>query len=1335
MTPATTPNGSTSTDQTTRPADGSTGSTDSPNGASGGAAGDTSGSAAGPGSSQRWIRRLAAYCLRSRWLVIASFGGGIVGMGAAAFVPLVQRQIVDEVIIAERQPMLPWVGALLGLGVVMFGAGFVRRYLGGRMALDVQHAVRGDLFRALQRLDGMRQDELHTGQVVSRSISDIMMVQGLLQMLPMLMGNLLLFIISLIIMSWLSPLLTLVALAVAPALLVIGYHSRSRLFPATWEAQQQAAEVAGIVEASVTGVRVVKGFGQEHHELGKLERQARRLFGSRLRAVKLTSRYSPTLQAVPLLGQVGILALGGWLALRGHITLGTFLAFSAYLGQLIAPVRMLSNFLVMSQQARASVIRVFEVIDSQPVVLEKPDAVDLPVGAPVRSTKDGTRAAGTSSAVELRDVTFGYVETDPVLQGLSLRVAAGETLALVGTAGSGKSTISQLLPRFYDVQHGAVLVDGHDVRDLTHASLRSRIGLVFEDSFLFSDSVRSNIAYGRPDATDAQVRAAARAAEATEFVDALPDGLDTVVGERGLTLSGGQRQRIALARALLSDPMLLVLDDATSAVDPETEAEIHETLRHVMRGRTTILIAHRRSTLQLADRIAVLDEGRVVDVGTHEELTDRCPLYRLLLSGPGDDAEGIDAGELDAFLANSLAEDDADGSSAWERTQASLPSHLTRVQTPTGLGGGWGGGGGRGGGGGGGMGGGWLSSMPPTPELLAQVEKLAPAHDVPQVRFEDAARPDPAFTLPRTLRPFARPLLFALFLVALDAVAALCLPLLIRHGVDAGVAKQAFSVVLVAAGIALAVVIAHWAVAMAQTRVAGRTGERVLYSLRVKLFSHLQRLGLDYYEREMGGRIMTRMTTDIDALSSFLQTSLLTAVVAILQFFGVLVALVWINAELALAVVAVLPVLIVATLIFRAKSSVAYQEARERISIVNADLQENVAGLRVAQAFQREDHNADRFAEKSDAYRVSRLRAQRYIATFFPFVQFLNLVAAAVVLGVGAGLVGQGELTAGALIAYLLYLDLFFSPVQQLSQVFDGYQQAKVGLRRIGDLLRTPTSTPEAPQPASVDRLSGEIVLDDVHFHYPNATGDALNGIDLQVRRGETVALVGETGAGKTTLVKLVARFYDPTDGAVLVDGRDLRELDLAGYRHRLGYVPQEPFLFPGTVRDAIAYGRPDASDEDVEAAARAVGAHGMIARMRDGYHHGVGERGRNLSAGQRQLLALARAYLVDPDILLFDEATAALDPATESLVIRATETLTRSRTTLLIAHRLTTAERASRIVVLDHGNVVEDGTHAELLAAGGRYAELWAAYMHGERVEDLRGSQAHSAEVRLGRG
>ncbi|MFD7386905.1 ABC transporter ATP-binding protein [Streptomyces sp. NPDC059852] len=1226
-----------------------------------------------------WARRLWGYAWRYPKDVILALGSSLGGMAVMALVPLITKVIIDDVIGGERS-MAVWAGLLIAAAVAVYVLTFVRRYYGGRVALDVQHDLRTDMFRTITRLDGRKQDELSTGQVVGRATSDLQLIQGLLFMLPMTIGNFMLFLISLGIMTWLSPPLTLVALAVAPALWWIARRSRSRLHPSTWYAQAQAAAVAGVVDGAVSGVRVVKGFGQEEQETGKLREVGRRLYAGRLRTIRFNATYTPALQAVPALGQVAMLALGGWLAVRGHITLGTFVAFSTYLAQLVGPVRMLAMVLTVAQQARASSERVLELIDTEP------------------SIEDGTRTlpADAPATVEFDDVSFGYDEERPVLDGLSLEIRAGETLAVVGASGSGKSTVSLLLPRFYDVTRGAVLVGGHDVRELTLDSLRAAIGLVPEDSFLFSDTVRANIAYGRPDATDEQIEAAARAAQADRFIADLPEGYGTTVGEHGLTLSGGQRQRIALARAILADPRLLVLDDATSAVDARVEHEIHEALKHVMEGRTTLLIAHRRSTLGLADRIAVLDAGRLADIGTHEELQERSALYRRLLTDP-DELGGVSPGHTQPACPqeDTSVRDELDAEFDAER--GVTPRLWTGDREPKDLA---------------------LAQSPATPELLAQVEALPPALDVPDVDEASAVRPERSYGLRRLLRGFGRPLLISLALVAVDAGMGLLLPILIRHGIDSGVGRAALGAVWAASLLGLLAVGVQWAAQVGETRMTGRTGERVLYALRLKIFAQLQRLGLDYYERELTGRIMTRMTTDVDALSTFLQTGLVTAFVSVVTFFGIMGALLVLDVQLAFVVFATLPPLIVGTYFFRRASVKAYELARERVSVVNADLQESVAGLRIVQAFRRERDGGARFAERSDSYRQARIRGQWLISIYFPFVQFLASAAAAAVLIVGGVRIEAATLTTGALVAYLLYIDLFFAPVQQLSQVFDGYQQATVSLGRIQELLREPTSTRAAEEPREVRELRGEIAFEGVRFAYGDDE-EALSGIDLRIPAGQTVAFVGETGAGKSTLVKLVARFYDPSAGRVTVDGTDVRDLDLTSYRHRLGVVPQEAYLFAGTVRDAIAYGRPDATDAEVEAAARAVGAHEMIATLDGGYLHEVAERGRNLSAGQRQLIALARAELVDPDVLLLDEATAALDLATEAQVNQATDRLAGRRTTLVVAHRLTTAARADRVVLMDHGRVAEDGTHEELLARGGRYAELWRTFLGQAEPEE----------------
>ncbi|HEX4732095.1 MAG TPA: ABC transporter ATP-binding protein, partial [Solirubrobacterales bacterium] len=578
--------------------------------------------------SEGWLRRLVGYVMRRRNDVAVALFAAVLGAACQAGAPLLERQIVDGVIIEHSESLLPWLIALVVVGVGAFLGAHLRRYRGGKVALGVQYDLRNEMQAHLQKMDFKNLDQMPTGQLVARASSDTTLVQGLLMFIPMMSGNVLLMVLSLGVMLWLSPPLALVSLIIAPALMVVSYRMRTKIFPATWDAQQREGEVIQIVDEAVNGVRVVKAFGQEHRELERVTESSEELYGSQMRAVRLTSRYQPLLQAIPSFGQVAILAFGGWLALRGEISLGTFLAFTTYIGQLVSPTRQLAGLLAIGQQARAGVERIFQLLDLEPDIQDAAGAVEL-------GTLEGD--------LDFDDVSFGYDGRRQILDGFDLHVKAGERVAIVGPSGSGKTTATLLVSRFYEPDRGAVLVDGHDVRGVSLHSLRSQVGVVFEESFLFSDSVRSNIAYGKPDATDEEVEAAARVAQAHDFIMALPRGYDSVVGERGLTLSGGQRQRIALARAVLQDPRILILDDATSAVDARTEEQINEGLRTVMAGRTTLLVAHRRSTLHLADRVVVLDDGRVIDQGTHEELAERSAVYRGLLTGLDDDvAEAVE---------------------------------------------------------------------------------------------------------------------------------------------------------------------------------------------------------------------------------------------------------------------------------------------------------------------------------------------------------------------------------------------------------------------------------------------------------------------------------------------------------------------------------------------------------------------------------------------------------------------------------------------------------------------------------------------------------------------
>jgi ATP-binding cassette subfamily B protein len=563
------------------------------------------------------------------------------------------------------------------------------------------------------------------------------------------------------------------------------------------------------------------------------------------------------------------------------------------------------------------------------------------------------------------------------------------------------------------------------------------------------------------------------------------------------------------------------------------------------------------------------------------------------------------------------------------------------------------------------------------------------------------------------VRPHRGLVLLASAAVLVQTGAVLAMPYLVKVAIDQGIVPKDLAVINRVALAYLVLAGVQFLAGRVEIETVARAGQRVLFTVRTKLFRHLQTLSLDFYERERTGRLVARMTADIDAMSDLVTDGLVTLVTALITMVGVAIILVVMDWQLALATLVVAPLIALAARSWRGWSADAYRQVRETHSVVTVQLQESLSGVRAIQSFRRERATAARLEEANHAERVAHWRTIGLASFFFPGIEFLGTAAMVVVLGVGGQRVLGGDLEIGVLAAFLLYLRNLFDPVQQLSELYDSFQSATAGAERVGAVLAEQPSVREAPDPVPLPDPRGEVRLEDVCFAYDQGPG-VLHDVDLAVAPGTTLALIGPTGAGKSTVAKLIARFYDPLGGRITLDGVDLRQVRLADLRQAMGYVPQEGFLFSGTILDNIRFGRPGATRAEVEAAARAVGADQVIAGLPDGYDTQVGERGALLAAGERQLVAFARAWIADPALLILDEATSNLDAASEARITDALQRLRSGRTTIIIAHRLTTIAQADQIAVVEDGRIVESGTPAELRARGGRFADLFTRWLDG---------------------
>ena len=1078
----------------------------------------------------------------------------------------------------------------------------------------------GDAILAM--IDGVEQLEIYFGQYLPQLIVSILT--------PLLIFGVVVFLdvpVALVMLA--AALVTLIAPQVFHTWDKNNSLGRSRAYRAF------AAEFLD----SVQGLATLKAFGQSGPRAKTLKAKADDLFKSTMWVLATNSLARGITDTGIAVGAAATLALGAFRVADGSMDLAPLIMILMLGVEVYKPLRDMRSLMHNGMVAQASAQTIFHLLDSTAIVQEKEGAAT---------------PAEVIPTVTFENVSFAYPGGKRTAHAdLDFEVTAGERVGFVGPSGVGKSSIVRLLLRFYDPDKGAVKIGGHDLRDLSFDAIRSQIAVVNQDTYLFHGTVADNLRVGKPDATAAEIEAACRAANAHEFVAKLPHHYDTVIGERGIRLSGGQRQRMAIARAILRDAPILVLDEALSAVDAENEAIIQDALDRLMEGRTTLIFAHRLSSVIDADRILVLDEGKVAETGTHAELMLKHGVYHRLMA-----AQAEESVEQEVVIGGGRPLDTGIGDAPTYSEEAQFAATDAIVKAE-GLG--------------------WAGAIR---ELMKHI-----------VPYKGKLALTFGFGVTRVVS-----------FIGIGAVGALAV-----RAVKTG--EPFVDLLILLAVLAPMAGIFHWF----ESWIAHDMAFRLLAEMRIALFEKLDRLAPAYMVRRRTGDMVAMATHDVETVEYFFAHTVAPAFVAALIpsiIVGVLIYFDWVLAA------ALAPFLILVALnpvLMRGRIDELGSRAREALGELNAHAVDTIQGLGEIIAFQRTSERRTELIERTENHHHVRLPFFRDLTFQTSLLEVATGLGGLAVVIAGAWLVDAGRLESGFMPLLTLLSMAAFLPISEISNVGRQLADTLGSTRRLYAVDNEPVPVTDGLGVADLKTEGGvPIKLDTVDFQYEAGNRRALHGTAFDAPAGRTIALVGPSGAGKTTIAHLLMRFWDPEEGSIKLGGHDLRDYKLDDLRRRIALVAQDTYLFNDTLRANILIANPDADEAALMHALEQASLGDFVTGLPDGLETMVGERGMRLSGGQRQRVSIARAFLKDAPVLILDEATSHLDAVNEQAVREALEALMADRTTIVIAHRLSTVRGADLIVALNEGRVIETGTHDELLAKGGLYAQLVAHQLAG---------------------